>query len=1812
MKNLLFVLLACVYSVGLWGQVIEGATNVCQDRCYTYRLQPADAEVLWEITDPDGLDVPFSYIGDSTIIEVCFSKEGAYTLSAAPPGSGGGGSSITVFSGTFTDPVFELLTPTSCENPWLFDQNCVNICYGQEVVIRPRDVVFDTLQWSVSGPAEIIQSNNSEIRLRLDSMTGNIFIGYFGTSRDRCLTEGGKCLNLIAPPEAEIGSVEFGLIEDSIEVCQGQLVTFENLSNAPARSWGLTSGPSGDAETFRYRFSAAGEYALTLSVGFDCSCTAEKTINIRVNPTPVPEIRCVSSVCEGDTSLYETQPGCAPYQWRIEGMGSIVSGGGSTDDFMEVHWTGGPEGFVELEHDCADACPLPARERVQILGSDTRIVGRSEVCPGETYSYRVPARDGTQFSWSVRGGSVQGTSQTRSIQVVFDAFTTDPFVAVEMNDCTRGCLQRDTFRVNRTDPFLLEGPLSLCFGEEGSWQTSAGGTAVASYWSVTGPTGSIIDSTSVASATYNLSLSQAGQYTLKARPEADLYCFPSQEITLRVRPALPAPGLIMGADTICPGQTYIYEGTEAAPAGALREWIAIDGTDSTFHMGNTFRLSWQAGTNKRLLSFFRDLQTGCTSDLSEMNIEELGAISIAGPDTLCRGLEGVFHIREALFDEVEWTLNSNSGGRITDQVGLDSVRVLFSRAGMVELTASVCGRTATKMVLIVQPAPIDLASLESIGCGLDIAIREVDATLYDSIFWYENGNLVSRSNRTELRRGQRNMLVVTDNFGCRNRQAFSIPFTDFVRPEISSLNSPIFCNGGQATLVHDVADTTDLDIAWYRDSTLIAENVDTVLVTTTGYYQLELTQRSTGCVIESDLFLLCESCDPNPDSTVVVCPLIADGNPNEGLSCDPALGDLVTTVDFFGGRCDQIQLTANAPDMISGTAVWRVNLESGFRLFFGDTISFKADQNGRFRVYNVALGINAMGDTTVYCPQSIVVEVPGTLDATASLACLGDSTVFNPNIELIASASITNVQWNFGDGTPGSVSSEIMPRFRYASVDSFSATVEIQTSASCTLLDTVTAWVGDSTACTYERYEVEALGAAEFYDWRFGNPLPDSAQAIGSTSGYRYDSAGTFDIQLTVEDLLGCTQDSLQSVLFNAYSGPDSINVQPELPACAGDWVDLAVSGSFSSLLWSTGSTDAQITAIQDGFYGVEVTDGNGCQANLGPIDIEYEPSPPAQIRASALEGAARYRGDTLVVCAGTPLEVRLLTSPDDYSLSWSGGGNAPVLSYDGNSFPILNAGFYVWDLTVTDTATNCSASDEFFVRVHPQPSTPVITASQAPPHCAGDMIEILVDNPQANLNYTWNTGEAGERIIANTAQPYVVSGINAFGCASESEPFTIHPLPDISFFPLGCYQECGEAEICLPISGGNRIVRWYQNGAPAPIPSDLSQVRIDSSGYFAALIENTFGCRQETDSIRFDIFFDAGIVGGFIYLDRNGDNIFNAADSLVPNVHVRLYDDGVLLDSTRSDSIGAYEFNEVPLGDITIELDSTQLPANWRIVRGVDSVQVNECGEVVVIPAFILQDCPTVIDSTDLSACSGDSILVDGEYYTRDTVFEVVEVMNECPAVTVYSLEFFPGGDTTNLEVLACVGDTVNIMGGVFVSDTLLVQSLTNTFGCDSTVATQLLFEAEPVVDTLISLCPGDSVLIDGGWYDQDTSFSYLGQLPGVSCNVRFEVVVQLQPSWDVAYTIAEPCPTAADGRISLSLGNRALSGLRHIRFNGRDTLQLLWTNLPANDYDLVIEDTVGCVFSEIIRLMGTEPLEIEIPAVTLPCEGQAVLGQI
>jgi len=123
-------------------------------------------------------------------------------------------------------------------------------------------------------------------------------------------------------------------------------------------------------------------------------------------------------------------------------------------------------------------------------------------------------------------------------------------------------------------------------------------------------------------------------------------------------------------------------------------------------------------------------------------------------------------------------------------------------------------------------------------------------------------------------------------------------------------------------------------------------------------------------------------------------------------------------------------------------------------------------------------------------------------------------------------------------------------------------------------------------------------------------------------------SAGTYIA--TVTDAENCS-----SVFFAIVNESSDliVNITPQdTVLCEGGEVTLSLSNTYNSYLWSTGSTESEITVNSTGIYTVQVTDDNGCSAFT-------------QTSVAVFDGADAYnvtgttdvmQGDTVVYTAET------------------------------------------------------------------------------------------------------------------------------------------------------------------------------------------------------------------------------------------------------------------------------------------------------------------------------------------------------------------------------------------------------------------------------------------------------------------------------------------------------------------------------------------------------------------------------------------------
>ncbi len=131
------------------------------------------------------------------------------------------------------------------------------------------------------------------------------------------------------------------------------------------------------------------------------------------------------------------------------------------------------------------------------------------------------------------------------------------------------------------------------------------------------------------------------------------------------------------------------------------------------------------------------------------------------------------------------------------------------------------------------------------------------------------------------------------------------------------------------------------------------------------------------------------------------------------------------------------------------------------------------------------------------------------------------------------------------------------------------------------------------------------------YFWSFPGGTP--ADLNKEQGAIRYDSVGTFDVQLIVTNK--CGADTAQRVDYVTVNPQPLVKVTPDSSRiCRGDSLLLKSQTNISvDYEWSTGATDSMLTIqpAQTDTYHLQVTEAEGCQSSDTSI-VFVQPSPQA------------------------------------------------------------------------------------------------------------------------------------------------------------------------------------------------------------------------------------------------------------------------------------------------------------------------------------------------------------------------------------------------------------------------------------------------------------------------------------------------------------------------------------------------------------------------------------------------------------------------
>lgn len=1588
---------------------------------------------------------------------------------------------------------------------------CPNTTVTYSVTTSGNPGGTQTLVWKVLGASSYTVNPpffNSVTVVWGAPGVGSVSVSSNGTVPG-CSGEDAICVTVINEPVAKF-TTDPVAVSDTIQVCKGQTVYFENQSTgADNIAWFFDDDLSSSLlDNPQHSYPAPGVYAVRLIARSDCLCADTATVYVKVLDAIAPMLDCVGTICPGETVTYTASNACPPYNWTVTPNGSVITGGTSASDTITVQWNAGPEGIITLgAQPCTgNVCPDPASVHVPVISDDAEIQGEDQVCPAAVEVYTIEPYGGTDFVWTVSGGggTILEGQGTNRITVEWWAAanpSTTYWLSVTYNNCYLGCGGQDSLAVRILSSFILTGPVELCENAGGSFTSKLTSNAqnLPCNWTLYAPNGSVSWISPAPAASVSASFASGpGIYRMVAVPDDPTQTCSGQADWAVNVPALPAkPAGVTGEKNICPGTAYTYEAAGVLPANKIR-WTVQNGAGApVVSFGDKINVTW-GNVDPRWISVAQISSDGlnCSSDTALLAVQSIGAVVVNGPSVVCEDATNAYAILPLENVDIQWKITPATAGAVANGQGTNAAEIFWTEAGGHVVSVDVCGQTVIFPVTVIA-LPDPMTQYAAGVCPGKVTPVQT-ATPFSAYSWRDaSGNEIANTASVDLAAGSYSVRV-EDAIGCAGTEEFTINQSPKPNVSITTTDPTVFCNNaGSVTITALTNSDGDFTYEWFNNGTPLGVNAPTLTTSQFGAYSVQVTN-SAGCTATAGSIFLINDCGGGGGG---------GGIPGAGGGACPA-----GSVDFTASAttaCDSFHFQLiPGPQYQPGSATWTFGVSGG------STVGTAATDNPGFSFpnagkYTVVLRVMLQNGTTCVVVDSV--NVVAAAQFTSVAGCAGDSTYFEDASTFLPGFSIANWAWNFGDPPSGAnnLSSVRNSSHLYLNPGNPTVTLTVTANNGCTASASQTLLIPTVMPATFAPPALQCAGnALEFIanttpditkvTWNFGDMSSGAANdATGSPVYHSFTSPSNYAINTTSTNAYGCTATYTQIITItpNALAG----NITPANPApfCEGGSVTFTAPPGAVSYLWSDSTTTTQtFTATEEGSYTVTMTDASGCTFSPPPVQAEVTPAPDAVIKALLMNDLGQIIGasyPTLSVCAGEDVHLTV-QGAGTYGYTWSGGngtGTDIVFSDEHNN--ILTVGTHVFTVTVTDFATGCtSVTAPFIVTVNPVPAGFSIAAGS---NCAGSPNVLNYTGPQpANWQFIWNNGATGTSFTTEDAGVYYIRVINEFGCEAKSNPVTILPGPNVAAIPGGCHARCRPDTICLPNIPDIVSWQWYFNGNPVPGANSPGFIAQQSGSYYAELTD-IYGCTNQSDPLTLDLYDGSGNISGQVWSDVNGNGVIDAGDTLVSGVAVNLLQNGSPV-GTGQTANGAFSFTNVLSTSYLVAIDTAQLPAGWEVVIGQTPVDLAGCGDLG-ISNLLLHICLPLASNLQFTACANESVMFNGTAVPAGTTQSFLfQTVGGCDSTVVVTVSPVPTSGST-LLINVCPNEVYDYNGTLLSPGQSQNFIFTNYLGCDSTVTVTVTGVPASSSSLSVSICPG-------------TTYDYNGTAlaPGQTQNFNFQNV--------------------------------------------------------------------------------------------------------
>ena len=717
------------------------------------------------------------------------------------------------------------------------------------------------------------------------------------------------------------------------------------------------------------------------------------------------------------------------------------------------------------------------------------------------------------------------------------------------------------------------------------------------------------------------------------------------------------------------------------------------------------------------------------------------------------------------------------------------------------------------------------------------------------------------------------------------------------------------------------------------------------------------------------------------------------------------------------------------------------------------------------------------------------------------------------------------------------------------------------------------------------------------------------------------------DDNFTGYDSLECDySDNLGS--FQVVYDPPLLDLGPDTIMCGFGVVSLLATPGFESYMWQDGSTDPSYTATEPGAHWVTVVDScGGVQSDTLLISVY----------SSALSA------DTLSLCSGDTITLfgTPVSQPGEYSALFTGFNGCDSLavvvveeasdtsfvdlassicadsSYDFHGQLLDSSGTYLF----VDTTQSCTVFETLTLTVLPNQQT-----SESLSICSNQTIDVFgtPTNVAGTYQQTFQAqnGCDSTHTIELTVLDTLATSENLTICANETA--------DIFGMPTnvaGTYQQTFQAQNgcdsvhTVELSVLDTLATQQELTICQGETANVFGTPTAAAGVYAATFTAQNGC-DSIHTIELIVLDTISTLETIAICQGETADIFGMPSDQ-PGLYAQTFTAQNGCDSTHSIQLIVFDTTAVFESLIICANETADIfgtPTNLPGLYTATFSDFNGCDSTHTIELTVLD---TLATSESLTICANETADIFGTpTNVAGTYQQTFQAQNGCDSVHTIELSVL---DTlaTSEALSICAGESVVIFGNpVSVSGTY-TQSFVAANGCDSVHAVNLtVLEPLDLELTTSEACPqqadgGATAAVSGGLppyaYDwgnglvQDPSVDDLPagnysllvtDAQGCTALLDFAIGESPVPAVDLL-TEDVNCHGETDGTLAVTATGPGLS----FSLDGQNfSEETNWTDLPAGNYTLLIQDANGCLFEENFSIVEPDSLVIQLaPQVTL-----------